>query len=270
MSHSPATPDKAGTHANKSEFKAPQPSSDKLTSTSKVKQTSLNEPSPASTYGDTIAGGSSPATPLDVGSHGKCMTVVYYCPARHSPRFAFCVASLLRVLLELDEYILLLEARTITFRPQPLLMAQLMGEDHHVAGLIHSLHAAQIDPAIETISGSPMAARDGKYPHRNVSTTSSPSTDRVKAIRESPSWRNKGGNFPRRFDNHEEDPFVSSANAGQSQGQGKSSLSQMDSALTVQGNNTSFSPRRDRTGVPLSNDNAQAMLPPRACVFVAK
>ena len=41
-------------------------------------------------------------------------------------------------------------------------------------------------------------------------------------------------------------------------------------ALTAQGHNTSFSPRQDRTGVPLSSDNAQAMLPPRACVFVAK
>ena len=31
-----------------------------------------------------------------------------------------------------------------------------------------------------------------------------------------------------------------------------------------------FSPRRDRAGVPVTNDNAQAMLPPRACIFVAK
>ena len=124
-----------------------------------------------------------------------------------------------------------------------------------MAGLIHSLQAAQIDPAIETISGSPMTARDGKYLpqldrrvdrsiftdaqlspsktgilNRNASTTSSPSTDRVKDIRESPSWRNKDGSFVRRFGNHGEDPFVSSATAGQSRGQGKSSLSQMSSA----------------------------------------
>lgn len=115
-----------------------------------------------------------------------------------------------------------------------------------MAGLIHSLQAAQIDPAIETISGSPMTARDGKYLpqldrrvdrsiftdaqlspsktgilNRNASTTSSPSSDRVKDIRESPSWRNKDGSFVRRSGNHGEDPFVSSANAGQSQGQGK-------------------------------------------------
>lgn len=31
-----------------------------------------------------------------------------------------------------------------------------------------------------------------------------------------------------------------------------------------------LSPRRDRAGVPVTNDNAQALLPPRACIFVAK
>lgn len=137
----------------------------------------------------------------------------------------------------------------------PVLMARLTGQDHHMAGLIHSLQAAQIDPAIETISGSPMTARDGKHLSqlerrvdrsifieaqlspsktgnlsRNASAASSPSTDRVKEIRESPSWRNKDGNFVRRSGNHGEDPFVSSANAGQSHSQGKLSLSQMDSA----------------------------------------
>ena len=73
MSHSPATPDKDGIRANASESKALLPSADKLTSTYKVKQASLTEPSPASTYGDTIAGGNSPVTPLEVGSHGKCV-----------------------------------------------------------------------------------------------------------------------------------------------------------------------------------------------------
>lgn len=257
MSHSPATPDKAGTHANGSEPKAPLPSTNKLTSTSKVKQTSLNEPSPASTYGDTITGDSSPATPLDVGSHGKCMCSF---PALHLPRSVFCLASEVRILLGLEIPPNLLEAREVSLRPLPLmhtspLMAQLIGQDHHMAGLIHSLQAGQIDPAIETISGSPMTARNAKYlpqlerrvdrsiftetqlsPSKtgnfdcNASTTSSPSTDRVKNIRESPNWRNKDGNFVRRSGNHGEDPFVSSANAGQSQGQGKTSLSRMGSA----------------------------------------
>ena len=84
MTHSPATPDKGGMHGDGSEPKAPLPSTtDKLTSNPEVKRSSLNEPSPTSTYGDTIAGGSSPATPLDVGSHGKCtfLLVVYLAPS---------------------------------------------------------------------------------------------------------------------------------------------------------------------------------------------
>ena len=85
MSHSPATPDKAGVLINGSEPKASLPSTDKLTSTFKVK-TSLNEPSPASTYGDTSAGDSSPATPLDVGSHGKCKSLfTLSIPSLHLP-----------------------------------------------------------------------------------------------------------------------------------------------------------------------------------------
>lgn len=136
-----------------------------------------------------------------------------------------------------------------------VLKAKLTGQDHHMAGLIRSLQAAQIDPAIETIPKSPMTGRGGKYlpqferrvdrsifteaqlspsksgnPNRHTSTNSSPSTDRIKDIRESPNWRNKDGNFVRRSGIHGEDPFISSANAGKSQGQGKSSLSKMISA----------------------------------------
>ena len=85
MPHSPATPDKAGMHGDGSEPKAPS-TTNKPTSNPEVKRSSLNEPSPTSTYGDTIAGGSSPATPLDVGSHGKCifftfLLVVYLAPS---------------------------------------------------------------------------------------------------------------------------------------------------------------------------------------------
>ena len=68
MPHSPATPHKLGNRAVEA---SPNPSvslTEKLTS--KVKQaSSLHEPSPASTYGDT-AGSSNPATPQDNPSHG--------------------------------------------------------------------------------------------------------------------------------------------------------------------------------------------------------
>ena len=71
MCHSPATPDKAGKHATKSSPNVAMPFAEKLTSISKVKHASINEPSPASTYGDTVAS-SCPATPQEVGNHGKC------------------------------------------------------------------------------------------------------------------------------------------------------------------------------------------------------
>ena len=70
MCHSPATPDKAGKHAANSSSNVAIPFAEKLTSTSKVKHASINEPSPASTYGDTVAS-SCPATPQEVGNHGK-------------------------------------------------------------------------------------------------------------------------------------------------------------------------------------------------------
>ena len=70
MSPSPATPDKAGKHATKSSPNVTMPFAEKLTSTSKVKHASINEPSPASTYADTVAS-SCPATPQEVGNHGK-------------------------------------------------------------------------------------------------------------------------------------------------------------------------------------------------------
>lgn len=105
-------------HANGSESKAPLPSTDKLTSTSKVKQASLNEPSPASTYGDTTAGGNSPATPLDIGSHGKCMCSF---PALHVPRSVFSLASQHRDLLGLDKYESLREAQKSHLSSLPLM-----------------------------------------------------------------------------------------------------------------------------------------------------
>ena len=67
MSHSPATPGQAGKHATESSPNVIKPF---ITSAIKVKQASLNEPSPASTYGETV-GSSCPATPQEVGGHGK-------------------------------------------------------------------------------------------------------------------------------------------------------------------------------------------------------
>ncbi|MCJ1298177.1 hypothetical protein MMC08_000966 [Hypocenomyce scalaris] len=69
MSYSPATPDKSTKAFSKEASKVAVPSIDKLTSSAKGKEASLHEPSPASTYGDTAAGDSVPATPIEAGDH---------------------------------------------------------------------------------------------------------------------------------------------------------------------------------------------------------
>lgn len=69
MSRSPATPDKSIDGLGKYS-KVAVPSREKLASTSRVKNESIHEPSPASTYGDTAAGDSVPATPLKTPEYG--------------------------------------------------------------------------------------------------------------------------------------------------------------------------------------------------------
>lgn len=69
MSHSPATPDKAIDGLCKYS-KVAVPPLEKLASASRVRNESIHEPSPASTYGDTAVGDSVPATPLKTAEYG--------------------------------------------------------------------------------------------------------------------------------------------------------------------------------------------------------
>ena len=72
MSSSPSTPQKSVLGAATPSIVVAVPSLDKLTfHATKVKQESLNEPSPASTWGDTAAGDSVPATPQEIDDNGK-------------------------------------------------------------------------------------------------------------------------------------------------------------------------------------------------------
>ncbi|KAI9715905.1 MAG: hypothetical protein M1812_005725 [Candelaria pacifica] len=70
MSYNPATPEKAvECSAQGIIVAASARQQDSITKGNQ--QGSLHEPSPASTYGDTAAGDSVPATPLDVERKGK-------------------------------------------------------------------------------------------------------------------------------------------------------------------------------------------------------
>ena len=70
MSNSPATPDK-GSMRIMEMLQPAVPSVEKLSTTGRLKQASLQEPSPASTYGDSAVDNSTPATPQDVDL-GQC------------------------------------------------------------------------------------------------------------------------------------------------------------------------------------------------------
>ncbi|KAL6713555.1 hypothetical protein ACLMJK_009020 [Lecanora helva] len=232
MSQSPATPDKSGQRDNGSSPKLVAPLLEKPSATSNVQQASLHEPSPASTYGGT-AGSSVPVTPEDAT----------------------------QIVLSQD--------------------------------MMNMLKITSADPAIESIYGSPARGRErgssakpdrfaervvlvsytspsnkqklgGIVLPRNTSTSTSPSSDRLKLIRESPTWRLvkedreafdrdagcPSNDFVKRTGNEADDVFGSPRADNQSPRQDEAS-------------------RPFQTNGPISNDNAQALLPPSACVFVA-
>ena len=64
MSHQPATPVRPGDGVSDFMSKAEVLSKEKRTANAILKHTPLHEPSPASTYGETLVGDSVPATPL--------------------------------------------------------------------------------------------------------------------------------------------------------------------------------------------------------------
>ncbi|KAL9587209.1 MAG: hypothetical protein Q9212_000368 [Teloschistes hypoglaucus] len=72
MSHSPATPNKSSSEADNS-FAS---STKDFTSALAKLQSSMHEPSPASTYGETAAGDSIPATPQADGSHDETVALL--------------------------------------------------------------------------------------------------------------------------------------------------------------------------------------------------
>lgn len=90
--------------------------------------------------------------------------------------------------------------------------------------------------------------------------------NRYRSIVASPSWRREKKSL-RSFSNDVPDPFVSEMRDV------SDGMKSMGISSPKAGNEPSknlFHPREDRLGLQLSADTAQAMLPPNACVFVAK
>jgi len=127
-----------------------------------------------------------------------------------------------------------------------------------------------------------------KYPSP-ASAGSSPSGRlRTQGDINSPSWRSSSDFVQHSHDSQTEDPFVSPSHGrGHASSQGPQDTPSRRAKKDTSTPNTaaqpdtqdqdtgfpatpSFTPRQDRVGQEISVDNAQAVLPPLACVFVAK
>ncbi|KAI9819208.1 MAG: hypothetical protein M1827_007364 [Pycnora praestabilis] len=271
MSYSPTTPEKSRFDPGKGLDLAP--STDEQGLAAKGKQTtSLHEPSPASTYGDTAAGDSVPATPLEDVSHEPTSSV---------NRSAKCMH--LTPLTDATD----LESMTATASP----IHPIYGLSRH-PGSNQSRRAMgvlehRIDPAAgpllqPKVKLSPITVTGsmGNFTHR-LEFIGSPSRERCEAEdgAESPlpqREQDASGFVVHGKDSKVDDPFVSPTHhqPGTPSHHSSGTLSHHSQALTPSkaSNNTSvkqLSPRPDRVGQLISADNAQAVLPPEACVFVA-
>jgi hypothetical protein len=161
--------------------------------------------------------------------------------------------------------------------------------------LAHSLLAAHLDPAIQSISASPMTGRGAKQhegllhlrsqvslsptemePHReifqNLSTSSSPNSDRLKSIKGTPNWRQSAKQSDDVFTSNGREQYSPRGKSSHHFGSVFELTTPGDVVYTPRhaGVVVSSSPRNDRTGVPLSKDTSQRYLLPENCVFVAK
>ena len=135
-----------------------------------------------------------------------------------------------------------------------------------------------IRAATGDVHSSPSDPRGATITRHDASTTSSPSSTRERSMGDS-QWGAVQSNFVynSRKANDVDDVFTSTDNARLAMHPGKpstiESLTQVTLTLAVSdqsGNEPPYNPREDRAGEVISNENAQALLPPSACVFVAK
>ncbi|KAL8818781.1 MAG: hypothetical protein Q9223_002660 [Gallowayella weberi] len=213
MLHSPATPNKLSAEVGNTSL-----ASTREPTSASIMCSSLHEPSPASTYGETNAGDSIPATPQDA-----------------DPSLA--LRDSLRSVTLNDS----LDHDSGSPFPSRGVKSLARAEHHSVGGHDFAVPSAQ----------GPSTSQPSKK-----LTNSSSQEDRYEEIKKSPTWR-QHGLFVRNYEpGNREDPFVTS----------------QDHVVEVADTSPQggFKPREDRANLPLSADTAQAMLPPNACVFVAK
>ncbi|KAI9655807.1 MAG: hypothetical protein M1821_005242 [Bathelium mastoideum] len=232
ISQEPTTPAKT----NQSRvMEAIKPQSDPPLSTGPKK---AGEPSPASTYGETIGGDSVPATPME--------SVQFDCSVKHRASS--------------------MTSESTNEKVVPALLHHALGNSSpaRLADMVADLSKYSIsDSAINSASCS---ASDGGF--------------RPDSKTQSASFIVHGA------DSEMDDPFTSPVHRGKDRSQ-KAAVNSRARAQSLNGSNAAgldstepvaqntpilcspFSPREDRIGQEPSADNAQALYPPDACVFVA-
>ena len=125
---------------------------------------------------------------------------------------------------------------------------------------------AEISPIKRAVAGKYTATRSTS----NGSTNSSPTANRTKEIRGAATWRVENGGFVK-GETDKADVFFNSSKVSCPSRFSSGILTKFkDESSNEKGPLGSFRTTTVIKGVEITNDNAQALLPPMACVFVAK
>lgn len=260
MSASPETPPKKAYSSHYADLKLQN------TPLMQFQKFHQNNPSPASTFANTISTKSFPPTPNEAGQNCKAYPFskpfVFHSPSIETSRVAFFFLAMnFNMVPAVDVSDAYLKASMSD--------AKIL-DDHDEKYEFKWLDARNKEHEGKAFSKNLF---ESKFASNSDEFTASelfspPETrNRYRNIVESPSWRREKKGSLRSFSNDVPDPFVSEK---RDVSHGLKSLSISSPPEASEPSKNLFHPREDRVGLQLSADTAQAMLPPNACVFVAK
>lgn len=255
MSASPETPSKKAYSSHYADLKL---QNTPLTQFQKFHQ---HDPSPASTFANTISTKSFPPTPNEAGQNCKAYpsTALSSIPfiGRSQVAFVMPCVNMVPAVDVSDAYLKasMSDAQILDDHDDKYEFKWLDARNKENDGKVFS----------KNLFESKFASSSDEF---TASELFSPSENRnrYRNIVESPSWRREKKSL-RSFSNDVPDPFVSEKR------EVSNGMKSMGISSPQPGNEpikNLFHPREDRIGLQLSADTAQAMLPPNACVFVAK
>lgn len=216
-----------------------------------------HDPSPASTFANTISTKSFPATPNEAGPNSKAYpsASLPFIGNSHTAFYMPCI-NMVSVVDDPNTYLKasMSDAQVLDDYDDKYEVKWLDARNKESEGKVFSknLFESKFASGDEFTSPELFSASEARNRYRNIV--------------ESPSWRREKKSL-RSFSNEVPDPFVSEKRDV------SNGMKSMGISSPKAGNEPSkhlFRPREDRIGLQLSADTAQAMLPPNACVFVAK